>query len=217
MIATPDDVRRRQERREMVEIQLRRRRISNRRVLAAMTSVPRHCFVPKDLQDFAYEDAPLTIGYGQTISQPYIVALMTELAALNRHSRVLEIGTGSGYHTAVLAKIAHHVWSIERIPELAIGATRRLRKLGIRNVDVQCGDGSLGVPGEAPFDAIVIAAAAPSIPQTLLDQLVVGGRMVIPIGGSRSQELTLIIRTAHGYGQHPAGACRFVPFVSDHA
>lgn len=201
----------------MVRRDLESRGISDKRVLAAMDSVPRECFVPADVQHLAYADQPLPIGHEQTISQPYIVALMTELANLNRHSRVLEVGTGSGYHTAVLAAIAEHVWSVERIEELSVQAERRLTNLGIRNVTLLVGDGACGHSEGSPFDAIVVAAAAPEPPQLLLDQLAVGGRLVIPIGDRAVQVLYGVERTVEGFKNHTSGSCRFVPLVSPHA
>ena len=197
----------------MVRRDLESRGISDKRVLAAMDSVPRECFVPADVQHLAYADQPLPIGHEQTISQPYIVALMTELANLNRHSRVLEVG----YHTAVLAGIAEHVWSIERIEELSVRAERRLTHMGIRNVTLLVGDGACGHSEGSPFDAIVVAAAAPEPPQLLLDQLALDGRLVIPIGDRAVQVLYGVERTVEGFKNHTSGSCRFVPLVSPHA
>lgn len=207
----------RRERRKMVRRDLESRGVSDKRVLAAMDSVLRECFVLPEMQHLAYADQPLPIGHDQTISQPYIVALMTELACLSRHSRVLEVGTGSGYHTAVLATIAEHVWSIERIEELSSHAQRRLTALGIRNVTLLVGDGARGLPESSPFDAIVVAAAAPEPPQPLLDQLALDGRLVIPIGDRAVQVLYSVERTPDGFRNHTSGPCRFVPLVSPHA
>lgn len=198
----------------MVRRHLAARGISDRRVLAAMVAVPRERFVPPHLTEQAYDDAPLPIGHDQTISQPYIVALMTQAARLTRRSAVLEIGTGSGYHTAVLAHIARHVWSVERVAALSRDAERRLATLGIRNVTLLVGDGGLGYPAAAPYDAIVVAAAAPRPPQPLTDQLALGGRLVIPIGDRALQELVVVQRTADGLRTQHAGPCRFVPLVS---
>lgn len=207
----------RRERRKMVRRDLESRGVSDKRVLAAMDSVLRECFVLPEMQHLAYADQPLPIGHDQTISQPYIVALMTELACLSRHSRVLEVGTGSGYHTAVLATIAEHVWSIERIEELSSHAQQRLTALGIRNVTLLVGDGARGLPESSPFDAIVVAAAAPEPPQPLLDQLALDGRLVIPIGDRAVQVLYSVERTPDGFRNHTSGPCRFVPLVSPHA
>jgi protein-L-isoaspartate(D-aspartate) O-methyltransferase len=169
------------------------------------------------MQHLAYADQPLPIGCDQTISQPYIVALMTTLASLNRQSNVLEVGTGTGYHTAVLARIAEWVWSVERIEELSHQAGKRLTDLGIGNVTLLVGDGARGYPEAAPYDAIVVAAAAPEPPQPLLEQLALGGRLVIPIGDRAVQVLYSVERTPNGYRNHTSGSCRFVPLVSPHA
>ncbi len=205
------------ERKTMVRRQIRDRGLSNRRVLAAMASVAREQFVPEELHHLAYADQPLPIGYDQTISQPYIVALMTEQAKLTRRSRVLEVGTGTGYHTAVIAKIAHHVWSVERIADLSHQAERRLRDLGIRNVTMIVGDGAAGYAEAAPYDAVIVAAAAPHPPKPLLDQLAVGGHLVIPLGDRALQVLYSVERTVEGYRDRTSGSCRFVPLVSPEA
>jgi protein-L-isoaspartate(D-aspartate) O-methyltransferase len=169
------------------------------RVLAVMAKVPRHEFVPTTLRGLAYLNRPLPIGSGQTISQPYIVALMTDLARVDEGSKVLEIGTGSGYQAAILAELAQHVYTIEIIEELGRNAEQTLERLGYRNVTVRIGDGYLGWPEAAPFDAIIVTAAPPRIPQTLIDQLAVGGRLVVPIGQpDRTQTLTLVEKTADG-------------------
>ncbi len=201
----------------MIRRHLATRGIDDRRVLATMAAVPRERFLPPNLRDQAYADMPLPIGYEQTISQPYIVALMTQEAALTRHSKVLEIGTGTGYQTAVLAKIAQHVWSVERLEALSRRARRRLAHLGFENVTLATGDGALGLPEAAPFDAIVVTAAAPEAPPQLLEQLAVGGRMVIPLGDETLQNLTVIERTTSGYRQKEVAACRFVPLISTEA
>ncbi len=201
-------------RREMVRRQVVRRGISNRRVVSIMAWVPRELFVPDDCKESAYADTPLPIGDGQTISQPYIVALMTMHASLRRTSRVLEIGTGSGYHTAILAKIAQHVYSIERVGHFVPLVRRRLETLRIKNVTLNVGDGTAGYRAAAPYDAIVVAAAAKEPPAALLDQLAIGGRLVIPLGGRESQMLTVIRRTELTYDRTPVSECRFVPFVT---
>ncbi|MFA0757484.1 MAG: hypothetical protein KEFWMYNX_001739 [Candidatus Fervidibacter sp.] len=211
----PEEVERRLAhlRAEMVEHQLRRRGIRDERVLAAFLKVPRHKFVrPQDLW-VAYEDYPLPIGYGQTISQPYIVALMTELLALKGDECVLEVGTGSGYQAAILAELAREVITIERIPELARRAQRVLTDLGYRNVTVLVGDGSLGAPDFAPFDAIIVTAAAPHPPKALLEQLKDGGRLVIPIGDRTLQELIRFVRKGDEWQEEKHGPCLFVPLI----
>ena len=198
----------------MVQRDLSGRGIRDPRVLAAMGAVPRERFVPAPLAARAYDDAPLGIGEGQTISQPYIVGLMTEAAALAPGDRVLEIGTGSGYQTAILAALAHHVHTVERLPPHADAARRRLEALGITNVTVHVGDGAEGLPAEAPFDAIVVTAGAPTIPAPLADQLAPGGRLVIPVGPPDRQRLVRLERRPSGYAETDLGAVRFVPLVS---
>src|SRR6266853_5198029 len=168
---------------EMIEKQLRRRGISDSAVLGAMTAVPRHEFVAEELRSRAYEDVPLPIGGGQTISQPYIVAAMTTALHLQPGDRVLEIGTGCGYQAAVLSRLAKEVFTIERRPELASAASATLARLGYSNAHVHCGDGTLVLAEFAPFDAILVAAAAPAVPKPLLAQLAEGGRMILPVGG----------------------------------
>lgn len=181
-------------REQMVETQLKARGIKDVRVLEAMLRVERHRFVPESLRDQAYEDHPLPIGQGQTISQPYIVALMTELLDLKGAEKVLEIGTGSGYQAAVLADLTQKVYTIEIVETLARSAKERLQKLGYGNVEVKAGNGYLGWPKAAPFDAIIVTAAPDHIPQPLLDQLKEGGRMVLPVGTYPYQELKKIIK-----------------------
>lgn len=198
----------------MVREQLAARGITDIRVLAAMAAVPRELFVAPHLQNRAYEDQPLPAGSGQTISQPFMVALMTQEACLTRRTRVLEVGTGTGYHTAVLAKIAAHVWSLERLPELSRAAQARLEQLGVRNATLLIGDGAAGYPEQAPYGAIVVAAAAPAPPPRLLNQLDLGGRLVIPIGDRALQDLLVYERTPTGFRERNAGPCRFVPLVS---
>jgi len=201
----------------MVEKQLRRRGIEDAAVLAAMLAVPRHEFVPTELRSRAYEDLPLPIGSGQTISQPYIVAAMTLALRLQATDRALEIGTGLGYQAAVLSPLAREVFTIERQPELASAASAKLMNLGYGNVHVHCGDGTLGLPEFAPFNAILVAAAAPAAPQPLLTQLGEGGRMIIPIGDADNQELQLIEKRAGKFSTRIMEGCRFVPLVGHHA
>jgi protein-L-isoaspartate(D-aspartate) O-methyltransferase len=205
------------QRAEMVEKQLRRRGIGDAAVLAAMLVVPRHEFVPREVRSRAYEDLPLPIGSGQTISQPYIVAAMTLALRLQPADRSLEIGTGLGYQAAILSHLAKEVFTIERQPELASTASEKLASLGYNNVHVHCGDGTLGLPEFAPFNAILVAAAAPAVPQPLLAQLAEGGRMIIPIGDADNQELQLIEKHAGKFSTRTMEGCRFVPLVGHHA
>lgn len=198
----------------MVEQQLRTRGIEDARVLDAMAAVPRHAFVPEELAGQAYSDRPLPIGHGQTISQPYIVALMSELADIRPGERALEVGTGSGYAAAVLSELADSVYTIEIVQPLAASAAERLRRLGYANVRVRFGDGYRGWPERAPFDAIVVTAAPEYVPQPLLDQLAVGGRLVIPVGGA-SQDLIEITRTADGLVERSVIPVRFVPMTGE--
>jgi protein-L-isoaspartate(D-aspartate) O-methyltransferase len=181
-----------------------------------MTAVPRHEFVANELRSHAYEDAPLPIGGGQTISQPYIVAAMTTALHLQPGDRVLEIGTGCGYQAAVLSRLAREVFTIERRPELASAASRLLAQLDYSNVHVHCGDGTFGLPEIAPFDAILVAAAAPEIPKPLLAQLAERGRMIIPVGGADHQELQLVERHGGAFPAKILEGCRFVPLVGYH-
>jgi protein-L-isoaspartate(D-aspartate) O-methyltransferase len=204
------------ERQRMVHRQLIRRGIEDPAVLEAMGAVPRHAFVPEALRDQAYSDEPLPIGDGQTISQPFIVALMTEALQLSRGDRVLEIGTGSGYQAAVLAHIGAEVYSIERLPPLATAAAKRLEGLGYTNVHVRAGDGNDGWPEAAPFDAVLVTAAAREIPRAPLQQLRLMGRMVLPVGGDDSQELVRIWRTEDGFREDYLGGCRFVRLIGRH-
>jgi len=191
--------------------------IRDTRVLEAMRSVPRHAFVPEALQARAYGDHALPISGSQTISQPYIVARMTELLEINSDSRVLEIGAGSGYQTAILAKVAGQVYSIERIANLAREAQSRIRQLNIYNATVKCFDGTLGWAANAPYDAVLVAAGGPAVPEPLVAQLKIGGRLVLPVGDSReSQRLVRVIKTATGYKQEDHGACAFVPLIGQH-
>ena len=194
----------------MVDEQIVARGISDPAVLAAMRRIPREMFVPEEARDQAYDDAPVPIGRGQTISQPYIVALMTELARTVPASRVLEVGTGCGYQTSVLAACTAHVWTVELEAELSARAARTLAALSIDNVSLRVGDGAQGWPEEAPFDAVVVTAAPARTPPALLDQLAVGGRLVIPIGTS-AQDLFVFTRTAAGIERRSVIPVRFVP------
>jgi protein-L-isoaspartate(D-aspartate) O-methyltransferase len=187
--------------------------IEDRRVVEAIERVPREALVPEQFRHSAYENVPLPIGYGQTISQPLIVALMTQALLLQGEEKVLEIGTGSGYQTAVLAELARQVVSVERIPPLAEHARETLHELGYTNVEVHAGGDGLGWPEGAPYDAIIVTAAAPEIPRDLLDQLAPGGRLVIPVGGRDLQELVRIVKTPEGALRHNLGPCRFVPLL----
>ena len=199
-------------RQEMVRTQIAARGITNKRVLAAMEKVERHRFVPPGLESEAYNDYPLPIGEGQTISQPYIVALMTDLLNLNGRQKVLEIGTGSGYQAAILGELAGEVFTIEIIDTLARTAEQRLKSLGYANIIVRSGDGYLGWPEKAPFDAIIVTCAPDSIPQPLLDQLAEGGRMVIPVG-SAYQNLILIEKKGGQLKKSTVAPVRFVPMT----
>jgi protein-L-isoaspartate(D-aspartate) O-methyltransferase len=187
--------------------------IKDRHVLLAMSRVPRERFIPLELQSSAYDDRPLGIGCGQTISQPYIVALMTEALGLTGQEKVLEVGTGSGYQAAVLAELANCVYSVERIPELAESAAGILAELGYKNVQVELAGDQLGCAKYAPYDAILVAAAAPSVHQTLIDQLCEGGRLVIPVGSRMEQELLRITKLKAGIRTERLGGCRFVPLI----
>jgi len=206
-----------EERRRMIEDQLCRRDITDARVLAAMRRVPRHLFVPERRRVNAYRDGPLEIGFGQTISQPYIVASMTQHLSLKREGRVLEIGTGCGYQTAVLAELCEHVFSVEVVPELLDRARQTLKQLGYDRVRTALKDGSLGWPEEAPFDGIVVTAAAPRLPAALIDQLAVSGVMVIPLTTDRygRQFLVRVTKDAEGIKRHTLYEVRFVPMVGE--
>ncbi|MFP3867317.1 MAG: protein-L-isoaspartate(D-aspartate) O-methyltransferase [Desulfobacteraceae bacterium] len=197
----------------MVQEQLVRRGIRDPRVLAAMRKVPRHRFVEKALEHQAYGDYPIPIGEQQTISQPYMVASMTEILELQGPEKVLEIGTGSGYQAAVLAELATQVFSIERYPSLAARAQQILEELHYFNVHIRVGDGTLGWPEEKPFDGIIVTAGAPSIPQPLINQLADGGRLVIPVGDQFSQTLTRVVKTPKGLKFDYYGGCRFVRLI----
>ncbi len=210
----PDDVFDRA-RQRMVAVQLRARDIEDERVLSAMERVPRELFVPHDEQERAYADAALPIGSGQTISQPYMVARICETLSVRDGERVLDVGAGSGYQAAVLAELDADVYSIERLPELAELARANLAAAGYQRVQVQVGDGTLGLPQHAPFDAIAVAAAAPDLPRTLYEQLRPSGRLVVPVGGRRGQELQLVVRSPEGPAVIRSVPCRFVPLVGE--
>jgi len=197
---------------QMADEQLRSRDIRDERVLSAMSEIPRHLFVPTDLVRAAYEDHPLPIGYSQTISQPYIVAYMTQALGVTEGEKILEIGTGSGYQAAVLARLGARVWSIEIIPELTAQARENFEKAGIQGVVLRTGDGYLGWPEEAPFDGIIVTAAPDHVPQPLVDQLAVGGRMVIPVGDFH-QEILILERGPKGVVKQKTIAVRFVPMT----
>jgi protein-L-isoaspartate(D-aspartate) O-methyltransferase len=203
-------------REKMVNTQIEGRGIHDYRVLEAMRKVPRHLFVGEALQDQAYGDFPLPIGEGQTISQPYIVAEMTQALELTKDDRVLEIGTGSGYQTAILAELAFRVYTIERVRGLFIRARKLLDQLGYHNVIAKCSDGTLGWPDESPFDAIIVTAGAPEVQEKLVQQLIIGGRTVIPVGDRFSQTLLKIRRDDDGVHTNDLGGCRFVKLIGEH-
>ncbi len=201
------------QRRSMVESQLRARGIRDQRVLAAMLHVPRHEFVSEEHRGQVYEDHPIPIGENQTLSQPYIVAIMLQALALHPSDAVLEVGTGSGYQTALLSELTRQVYSVERHASLARAAQATLARLGCTNVEVLLGDGSHGLPDRAPFDAIVVSAAAPQIPPPLFEQLREGGRMVIPVGPPHAQDLQLVRKQAGQPVVTDLEGCRFVPLI----
>ena len=201
-------------RKKMVEEQLIPRGISEKRVLESFNKVPRHEFVPKELLQSAYNDYPLPIGGGQTISQPYMVALMTESLKLKGDERILEVGTGSGYQAAILAKLSKEVYSIERFQDLADTAKKALDSLGYKNVKIKVGDGTLGWEEFAPYDGIIVTAGAPGIPESLVNQLKDNGRLVIPIGGSGfGQVMTIVEKTGHAIRTSEICGCMFVPLI----
>jgi protein-L-isoaspartate(D-aspartate) O-methyltransferase len=200
----------------MVEIQIRRRGVHDPAVLSVMGCVPRHAFVPAELRARAYEDVPLPIGDGQTISQPYMVAAITAALHLTGAERVLEVGTGCGYQAAILSCLAKEVFTIEVRPDLATAAAQRLVRLGYANIHMHTGDGTVGFPALAPFDAIVVSAAAPAPPPPLLQQLAEGGRMVVPVGDVENQELQIILRQHGTFRKISLDTCRFVPLVGAH-
>lgn len=203
------------QREEMVRSQIKARGIKDPEVLAAFRRVPRHLFVSEALRDQAYGDYPLPIGEQQTISQPYIVAEMTQALELEKDDRVLEIGTGSGYQAAILAEIVYRVYTIERIRSLHIQARSLFDKLQYHNIVTRYGDGTKGWQQESPFNAIIVTAGAPEIPESLVDQLVVGGRLVVPVGNQHTQELIKIDRHENSYRQTNLGGCRFVKLVGE--
>jgi protein-L-isoaspartate(D-aspartate) O-methyltransferase len=202
----------------MVEQQIKQRGVTNTRVLAAMETIPRDRFIPPDVRSQAYDDIPLAIGFNQTISQPYIVAYMTDVLDVHDSHRVLEIGTGSAYQTAILATLAREVWTIEIVPALAAAATALLRALGLANVHVKLGDGHGGWPEQAPFDRIMVTAAPNEIPEPLIEQLAVGGRLVIPVGSQGGpQWMTVVEKSSDGLVQNRTIPVQFVPLTRDRA
>ena len=203
-------------RERMVATQIAARGVGDEKVLAAMRRVPRHLFVPAEVRGSAYSDYPLPIGHGQTISQPYIVAMMTSLLQIQPDDHLLEIGSGSGYQAAVLGILAREVISIERIPEVAQLARKNLADAGITNVTVVIGDGTLGFPGGAPYDGVLITAATPSIPSPLVEQLAEGGRLVAPVGSRDLQELVRLTRKGHDLTRESFGGVVFVPLLGEH-
>lgn len=203
------------QREEMVRHQIESRGIKDPLVLTAFRSVPRHLFVSEALRDQAYGDYPLPIGEQQTISQPYIVAEMTQALELREDDRVLEIGTGSGYQAAILAEIVYRVYTVERIRSLYIQARKLLDKLRYHNIVMRCGDGTAGWKDESPFDAIIVTAGAPDIPEKLLNQLAEGGRMVVPVGNQHSQDLIKVVKDKKGIHKSNLGGCRFVKLIGE--
>jgi protein-L-isoaspartate(D-aspartate) O-methyltransferase len=200
----------------MVEEQIRRRGVGDQRVLAAMEKIPRHLFLPEELRYLAYADEPLPIGEGQTISQPFIVAQMTAALRLSGSDKVLEIGTGSGYQTAILSGLCREVVTVERFASLSAAASKRLMALGVRNVFYEVGDGSLGSPANAPFDRILSAAASPSMPAPWFGQLAEGGVVVFPVGGRLEQSLARVTKRDGKPVSEFLGGCRFVPLIGEH-
>jgi protein-L-isoaspartate(D-aspartate) O-methyltransferase len=198
---------------KMVEEQIASRGVSDAKLIAAMKKIPRHLFVEEALQNQAYSDHPLPIGEKQTISQPYMVALMTEALLLTGKEKVLEIGTGSGYQTAILAELSEKVFSIERIRPLALRARKLLYELGYFNVEIKIFDGTFGWMEESPFDAMIVTAGSPDIPQPLIDQLAIGGRLVIPVGDAFVQDLFRVTKIEEGIKKEDLGGCRFVKLI----
>ncbi len=204
-------------RERMIKLLREHYKIRDERVLAAMFDTPRHLFVPNALKSQAYKDNALPIASKQTISQPFIVARMTELLELTTHTKVLEIGAGSGYQTVILAKLANKIYAIERVSILVQEAQERLKKLNINNVTLTCADGTLGWQIHAPFDAILVAAGSPTIPQPLLNQLKIGGRLVLPVGqDQKTQKLIRVTRMGEKFQTEDFGACAFVPLIGEH-
>ena len=203
-------------RQRMVDEQIASRGITDVRVLNAMNNVPRHLFIEEALQGQAYNDYPLPIGEKQTISQPYMVALMTEALELKGNERVLEIGTGSGYQAAILAELAEWVYSVERIRSLANKARKIFDELNCYNIEIRVSDGTQGWKEKAPFEAITVTAGTPEIPQPLMDQLAMGGRLVVPVGNAFSQTLVRVIRTKGGFKREDMGGCHFVKLIGEH-
>ena len=200
----------------MVQTQLAARGITDPRVLAAMGMVPRHEFVPENSRAIAYSDQALPIGHGQTISQPYMVAVMCELLDVGPEDRVLEIGAGSGYQAAILGQLAAEVYAVELVPALVDRAAQTIERMGCANVHIVLGDGTLGLPDKAPFDRIILAAAAPGIPPPLVEQLAEGGRMVAPVGDRGLQKLVLLVKTPDGIQRNESMGCVFVPLLGRH-
>jgi protein-L-isoaspartate(D-aspartate) O-methyltransferase len=200
----------------MVDVQIARRGVRDEDVLQAMRSVPREVFVEPGSEEFAYEDGPLPIGHGQTISQPYIVALMIEAAELGQHNRVLEVGAGSGYAAAVASRIAGQVYAIERHPSLGEAARRRFAQLGYGNIELRVGDGTKGWPEFTPFDAILVSAGGPEVPHALKEQLTIGGRLIVPVGDALGQKLRKLTRTGESeHEEEECGAVAFVPLIGE--
>ena len=210
-----DDVKYARQREEMVRRQIEARNITDPAVLAAMRKVPRHLFVSEALRHKAYEDYPLPIGEQQTISQPFIVAEMTQALSLGPNDRVLEIGTGSGYQAAILAEIAYRVYTIERLHPLYVQARRLFDQMQYHNIVMRYTDGTKGWKAQSPFEAIIVTAGAPKAPQTLIDQLAEGGRMIIPVGDQYAQDLIKITKDARGVRQQSLGGCRFVKLIGE--
>ncbi|UCE22138.1 MAG: protein-L-isoaspartate(D-aspartate) O-methyltransferase [Candidatus Aminicenantes bacterium] len=204
-----------EKRERMVGTQIEPRGVKDEKVLAAMRKVPRHLFVPENMKFYAYQDEPLLIGEGQTISQPYIVAYMSEALQLKGHERVLEVGTGSGYQAAILAEIVKEVFSVELLESLSLHAQDVLKKLSYKNIHFKIGDGTLGWKEHAPYDAIIVTAAPPKVPKALQDQLITGGRMVIPVG-SAFQELVLVTKEKRKFKKKKLLPVRFVPLITTH-
>ena len=204
-----------EKRERMVDTQIESRGVKDQKVLAAMRKVPRHLFVPENMKLYAYKDEPLLIGEGQTISQPYIVAYMSEALQLKGHERVLEVGTGSGYQAAILAEIVKEVFSVELLESLSLNAQDVLKKLSYKNIYFRVGDGTLGWKEHAPYDAIIVTAAPTKVPKALQDQLISGGRMVIPVGAA-FQELVLVTKEKRKFKKKKLLPVRFVPLISTH-